>query len=164
MSISRRSDPFREDLTLRDAMDQLFAQSFVQPGWGGRNPQVTAAPLDVFEVEHTYQVRVLLPGMKPEDIEVTVQQNTFTVRGQFRPSVPHDKQVSWLVQEIGAGTFERTITFPKPIDSEGIKTSYENGILALSVPVHQESRPKRISIAGSQPQQQIVEAEKRNGG
>src|SRR5437868_1601861 len=165
MSTPRRSDPFRETLSLHDAMNQLFAQSFVQPGWGASSSsRVTAAPIDVFEAEQAYQVRVLLPGMKPEDIEVTLEQNTLTVRGRFRPSVPKDKQVTWLVQEIGEGAFERTITFPKPIDSDRIGTNYEAGILSLPLPVREESRARRISITGSQPQPRLVESEQRQRG
>jgi HSP20 family protein len=105
-------------------------------------------------------VKMLLPGVKPEDIELSVQQNSLAVRGQFPSSVKPDQQVNWLVQEIGAGTFERSITFPKPIDADKINTSYEHGILTISVPVSEASRPKKISITGGQPQQLTVEAGK----
>lgn len=156
MALPKRSDPLREALSLHEAMNQLFAQSFVQPGWSS---SALAAPLDVCETEQGYQVRVLLPGMKPEDIELTAQHNALTVRGQFHPSAQQDKQVTWLVQEIGAGAFERTVTFPKPIDSEKIETRYEQGILSIALPIVESSRPKRIAIAGGQPQQ--LEAGKR---
>jgi HSP20 family protein len=103
---------------LHDEMNQLFAQSFVRPGWAVSSSPAMSAPVDVFETEQGYQVRVLLPGMQPEDIGLTVQQNTLTIRGEFHPSIPKGQQVQWLVQEIRSGTFERTLTFPKPIDHE----------------------------------------------
>jgi HSP20 family protein len=158
MTIRRLSDPFQEALTLHDAVNQLFAQSFVRPGWTASSSQAWAVPIDVFETEQGYQVRALLPGMQPEDVELTVQQNTLSIKGEFHPSVREGQQVTWLVQEIGSGTFERTLTFPKPIDTEKLETSYEHGVLSILVPLTESSRPKRISITGSQQKPKMVEA------
>src|SRR6266446_2608079 len=152
-----RYDPFREALRVRDALEQLFAQSFVRPNWDTNGMGVS---MDVFETEQGYQVKVLLPGVKPEDIELSVQQNTLTIKGQFQPSVKPDQQVNWVVQEIGVGSFERSITFPKPIDADKIDTSFEHGVLSIWVPVSEASRPKKISITGGQPEQVTVEASK----
>jgi HSP20 family protein len=158
MTIRRLSDPFQEALTLHDAMNQLFAQSFVRPGWTTSSSRAWAVPIDVFETEQGYQVRALLPGMQPQDIELTVQQNTLSLKGEFHPSVQEGQQVTWLVQEIGPGTFERTLTFPKPIDTEKLETSYEHGVLSILVPLTESSRPKRISITGNQQKPKMVEA------
>jgi HSP20 family protein len=161
MTIVRRFSPVSEALTLHDAMNQLFAQSFVQPDWSAGRSSSLAAPVDVFESEQTYHVHVLLPGIAPEDIELTAQGNTLTVRGQLQPSVQSEQKVTWLAQEIGSGSFERSVTFPKPIDSEQIATHYSNGLLRIMVPIHESNRPKRISVAASQPKPVEVEAGKR---
>src|SRR5947209_1498964 len=150
--------PFQEALSLREAMNQLFSQSFIQPGWGVNATGSLAAPLDVLETEQGFQMRVLLPGMKPEDIELSVQNDSLTVKGQFRPYMEHEKQARWLVQEIGLGSFERTITFPRPIDGDKIETSYENGVLYVWAPISEAGRPKRISVSSSQPLNQTVDA------
>ena len=160
MTTLMRYDPFREALSLRNAMDQLFAQSFVRPNWGSSTSAGRGVTMDVLETEQGYQVRVGLPGVKPEDLDLSVQQNTLTIKGQFRSSVKPDQQVNWLVQEISEGSFERSITFPKPIDADKINTSYEHGVLTISVPVSEASRPKKISITGGQPKQVPVEAGK----
>ena len=159
MVIRRLSDPVQEALTLHDAMNQLFAQSFVRPGWTTGVSQGWSVPIDVFETEKGYHVRALLPGIKPEDIELTVQQNTLSMKGVFHPWVNEGQQKTWLMQEIGSGTFERTLTFPKPIDTEKLETSYENGVLSILIPLTEASRPKRISVAGNKQQQhRLVEA------
>lgn len=158
MVIRRYSDPFKEALTLHDAMNELFAQSFVRPGLLGNSSQAWAVPIDVFETEQGYQVRALLPGIQPEDIDLTVQQNTLSIKGEFHPSVKEGQQVTWLMQEIGPGTFERTLTFPKPINTEKLETSYEYGVLTIFIPLTESSRPKRINITGSQQQPRMVEA------
>lgn len=161
MTVVRRFHPLSEALTLHDAMNQLFAQSFVQPDWSsGRSPSL-AAPVDVFEIDQTYHVHVFLPGIPPEEIELTVQANTLTFRGQFQPPVKQEQQVTWFVQEIGSGSFERSVTFPKPIDSEHIETQYTNGLLMITVPLHESNRPKRISVTASEPKLVAVEAGRR---
>jgi HSP20 family protein len=193
-----RYDPFREALSLRRAMDQLFEQSFVNPSLmpGSRS---LMAPMDVCETNNGYEVDVALPGVQPEDIELTVDQNTLTIRGRYSHQNEHESQPhgqnqgqqpqnepqsaqqdggqqtqqgggqqtqqgrtnrdqrghNWLSREIMAGSFERTITFPRPIDTNAIQTKFENGILTILLPVNEASRPKRISITGSQNQQQI---------
>ncbi len=108
MTTLMRYDPFREALSLRNAMDQLFAQSFVRPNWGSSASAGRGVTMDVLETEQGYQVRVGLPGVKPEDLDLSVQQNTLTIKGQFRSSVKPDQRVNWLVQEISEGSFERS--------------------------------------------------------
>jgi HSP20 family protein len=176
-----RSDPFREALSLRRAMDQLFEQSFVQPSLmlGGAPAQM--APMDVCETPNGYEVDIALPGVRPEDIELTVDLNTLTIRGRYSHQEEHQSQSqakgeqqdggqskrqrhqqghNWMLREIPTGRFERTITFSRPIDSNNIQTQFENGILTILLPITEASRPKRVSITGgqSQPQQVTVEA------
>lgn len=160
MTVVRRLSPLSEALSLHDAMTQLFAQSFVQPNWNAGRSSSLGIPVDVFEVEQAYHVRALLPGVAPEEIELTVQGNTLTLHGQLRPSVKPEQQVTWLAQEITPGSFERSITFPKPIDSEKVETQYTNGLLRITVPIHESNRPKRISVTKAEPQQETVEVSK----
>jgi HSP20 family protein len=173
-----RSDPFREALSLRRAMDQLFEQSFVQPGLLPRAPS-QLAPMDVCETPNGYEVDIALPGVRPEDIEVTVDLNTLTIRGRYSHQEEHQTQGeqhdggkptqqqqdktqrhqqghNWLLREMLPGTFERTISFSRPINTNNIQTKFENGILTILLPVSEESRPKRVSITGGQSQQQQV--------
>src|SRR5882762_173324 len=84
MSIARY-DPFRESLSLRRAMDQLFEQSFIRPRgiFGTIEEEAAIAPMDVCETDQGYEVYMALPGVKPDDVELTVQQNILTVRGRY---------------------------------------------------------------------------------
>jgi HSP20 family protein len=178
-----RYDPFREALSLRRAMDQLFEQSFVHPSlMPGASMQM--APMDVCETPNGYEVDVALPGARPEDIELTVDQNTLTIRGRYSHQEEHQGQPqggqhnggqstqqsqqgqgkmqghgqghNWLSREIVSGSFERTVTFPRPIDTNAIQTNFQDGILTIRVPVSEASRPKRISLTSSQSQGQQV--------
>ena len=178
-----RFDPFRDALSLRRAMDELFEQSFVHPSMmrGGASQ---IAPMDVIETANGYEVDVALPGVRPEDIELTVHENTLTIRGHYshqnaRHDQPQDqgqaqgqqgessqgqqeqgrsqRRRNVIAREITSGTFERTISLPKPIDSDKIQTQFQNGMLTLQVPVAEASRPRRINISGgsSQSSQQV---------
>jgi len=172
MSISRY-DPFREALSLRRAMDQLFEQSFIRPRgmFGPMEEEAVLAPMDVCETDQGYEVCMALPGVKPDDVELTVQQNILTVRGRYSsPLEEHDQEKqktqtaqqggqktqrkNWIIREMPAGTFQRSITFDRPVDVDHIRTSYENGILNIELPVSQASMPRRISLAGGQSQDQ----------
>lgn len=151
MSISRH-DPLREALSLRRAMDQLFEQSFIRPRgmFGLLEEEAAIAPMDVCETDQGYEVCMALPGVKPDNIEITVQQNMLTVKGQVSSPVEEAERKSWTMREIPTGTFRRSIAFDRPVDVDNIRTRFENGILAVSLPVSQAAVPKRISLSGGQ--------------
>ncbi len=183
-----RYDPFRQAISLRRAMDQLFEQSFVNPGMMPGSPTLMA-PMDICETSNGYEVDVALPGVRPEDIELTVDQNTLTIRGRFSHQNEHENQPqgqtqgqqsqqqdagqqtqqtqrgrtdrhrqghNWLSREIVSGSFERSVTFPRPIDTNNIQTKFQDGILTIMLPVSEASKPKRISLTESQSQSQQV--------
>src|SRR5262245_37274224 len=81
MAYLTQYDPFREALSLRDAMDRLFQESFVRPSAAGRSGWV---PMDVDETGEVYRMHVQLPGWTPEDVNVTVQESTVTISGQYK--------------------------------------------------------------------------------
>jgi HSP20 family protein len=174
-----RSDPWRETVSLRRAMDQLFEQSFVNPSlMPGSSSQM--ALLNAYETPNGYEVDVALPGVRPEDIELTVDVNTLTIRGRYSQQEERQNQIqgqtqneqqfqqgrmqrpqqgyNWFLREIPSGLFERTITFPRPIDSNNIQPQFVNGMLTVLLPVSEASRPKRLSVTGGQNQQMQMTA------
>jgi HSP20 family protein len=151
-------DPFREAMSLRQAIDQLFEQSFVRPGWTLNGRQGLTALLDAYETEQGYRLRFLLPGVRPEDIDLTIRENTLVLKGQVPPFVAPDEQVHWLAREISPGHFERSITFPRPIDADHVECTYEHGLLTLWLPITEESRPKHIRVTSSRSEPLTVEA------
>ena len=93
-----RWDPFREAVSLRDAMNTLFQESFVRPG-GMPAPNVhTALPLDVSETEDAFVVKASLPGVKPDDVQITVQGDTLTIRGESKAEEEKDEE-HWHLRE-----------------------------------------------------------------
>jgi HSP20 family protein len=148
MAYLNRYDPFREALSLRDAMDRLFQESYVRPSAGtGRNGWV---PMDVEETEDAYRMHVQLPGWKPEDVNVTVQESTVTISGQHG-NVPERKDEdnrTWHVRERNFASFGRTFSFPMPIDADRAEAAFENGELVLTLPKAESAKPRQIKIGG----------------
>jgi HSP20 family protein len=136
-----RWDPFQEMMTLRDAMNQLFAESFVRPrAWFG----VSRVPLDLYETDNEYVAKLAVPGLKPDNFDITMQQNVLTISGHTEQE--QQEGIRYHVQEQRFGDFTRTIQFPTPVDAEKIQASLADGILTIRVPKAEAARPKRIAV------------------
>jgi HSP20 family protein len=147
MSITRW-DPFRDMLSLREAMDQLLEQSFIRPGMmGGRGAQGGPQNLaiDVAEQDDAYEVKASLPGVRPEDVQVTVLGDTVTIRAETAAE-DERRQGNYLLRERRRGVMQRTIGLPGPIEPDAVKADYENGVLMLRLPKSQASRPRPIEV------------------
>ena len=140
-----RYDPFREAVRLNAAMNQLFEQRFVRPSWNYSDATTVAAPIDVLETEKGYEVKAQLPGVKPEDIELTIKDNILTLKAGYNEE-KQDEKGDWKVREIRRGSFARAIRFIKEINADQITTSYENGVLTVAAPYSEESRARKISV------------------
>lgn len=113
MSIDRW-DPFREAISLRDAMNSLLQESYVRPsGTPGQNGSVLALPLDVGETENDFVIKAPLPGIKPEDVQITVHGDTLTIRGESK--VEEEKQNEhWHFRERRTGVFQALAVSLRP--------------------------------------------------
>jgi HSP20 family protein len=146
MTITRRPSPFGELLSLRQAMDRLFEDSFVRPsGWGASTSDSMSLPVDVSTSTAELTVQTALPGIKPEDVEITVENGTLTIRGETR-SERKSGEGDYLVQEIRRGTFARSIALPNGLEPDKATASFENGLLTLRIPRAEQVKPRQIRI------------------
>jgi len=134
--------------TLRDLqreVDDIFDRFFNQ-GSGDQSTSAVWSPrTDLMEADHSYRIRLDLPGMTKEDISVNLQNNTLTVRGE-RTSDRTDENGEYVRVERAFGTFHRTFTLPDAVDAESIEASYEDGVLTINVPKTEEGTPRQIEI------------------
>lgn len=140
-----RWDPFRDVVSLRDAMNSLLQESFVRPTGGGGGG-LAALPLDVSESENEFVVRASMPGVKPEEVQITVHGDTVTIRGESK-SEEEKKGHNWLLRERRAGAFQRSISLTAPIDSNRAQAQFEHGVLTLTLPKAEEAKPKQIKVS-----------------
>ena len=141
-----RWDPFREMMTLREAMDRFLQQGVMRPGQLLSGMRPDAIPLDVVERDDAFVVMAAIPGVKPEDVEVVVQGERLTIRAQCRGEDERHGD-NWLMREHRSGSLQRTLTLPASVSSENAEARIENGVLSLRLPKAQEARPHRISVS-----------------
>lgn len=139
-----RFQPFGDIVSLRDAMDRLFEDSFIRPGAWQLNSAVSV-PVDIAETADAYTVMADVPGLKPEDIEINVTNDTVTISGEFK-SETQTGEGGWLRQERRGGKFSRSFTLPIEIDSNKVDATFQNGVLHLTLPKADAVRPRQIKV------------------
>jgi HSP20 family protein len=143
-----RWDPFREAVSLRDAMNALFQESVLRPSSGLSQGSAVALPLDVSENDNEFVVKASLPGVKPEDVQITVHGETLTIQGESRFE-EEKKDERWHLRERRFGSFQRSVTLPTPVDSDKAQAAYEHGVLTLTLPKSEQAKPRQIKIGGA---------------
>jgi len=141
-----RWDPFRDMITVRDAMDRWLQQSISGTGQLLSNIRPETIPIDVVELDDAYEVRAAVPGVKPEDVEVTVQGERLTLRAEARVA-DQQRTENWLMREHRYGLLQRSITLPTPVSSDNAEARIENGVLILLLPKLQTVQARRISVS-----------------
>lgn len=139
-----RWDPFREIMSLREAMDRLFEEAFVRPG-RLMGAETVSMPVDVAEDEQSITVKAALPGIKPDEIDVNITGNVLTIRGEHKEEEERKGQ-TWHRRELRYGRFERSMTLPTEVQAEQAEATFENGVLTLRLPKAEAAKPKRIQV------------------
>ena len=141
-----RWDPMQDMTSLRDAMNELFAESFVRPG---RLAGTYQPAMDLYETEDEYVVKVAAPGLKPDNFEITLEQNVLTIRGHTEAE-EEKEDARYHIREQRYGEFMRTIQFPAPVDADRVQANLSNGILTIQVPKSESAKPKRITVQATE--------------
>ena len=147
MTIIRRNNPLGELVSLRHAMDRRFEDSFVRPGSSFSGSQHQLA-LDIRTSGDALVVEAALPGVKPEDVDISVLGDTLTISGSHRAEESRDEE-GYTYREIRRGSFSRTVTLPSGLKTDSASASFENGMLILRIPKAEEAKPRQIRISGS---------------
>lgn len=142
-----RWDPLREMMTLREAMDRLFQESVVRPTSSFiAGAAHGAAPIDIAETADGYVVNATVPGLRAEDIQITLKGDTLSIRGE-RKGEEERKDQNWLIRERRSTSFYRSVTLPTPVNADQAQARYENGVLTLTLP-KAEAGVKQIPVRG----------------
>jgi HSP20 family protein len=152
-------DPYRQMVSLSDAMNRLFRESYVSPQtaetstWAGTG----SVPVDVQETAEAFVVTAELPGWKPEDVKISLQGESLTISGQYRAPeaaattpTSNGKQSSpqqvYHLRERTYRSFTRSFTLPTTVNADTAQAHFEHGILTLTLPKAESARPKQIPI------------------
>jgi HSP20 family protein len=132
-------------MTLREAMNQLFEESLVHPRqWeAGPREERIRLPLDVYTTPEEIVIIASLPGLTPDEVDIVIEGDTLTIRGELRPPL---ENVGYLFQERAYGPFSRTLTLNVLVEAEKAEAVFENGVLTLTLPKAEETKPKVIKV------------------
>ncbi|OQY19235.1 MAG: heat-shock protein Hsp20 [Anaerolineaceae bacterium 4572_32.1] len=141
-----RWEPFRDLVSLRDAMDRLFEESVVHPRTGWLAPAGTEAlTVDMYETDDAVVVKSAIPGIKPQDLDVSIVGDTLTIKGETK-SEEDVKEEHYIHRERRYGSFCRSLMLPLPVLADKAEAEFENGVLTLTLPKAEEVKPKLIKV------------------
>lgn len=137
-----RYNPFSEVVSLREAMDRLFEDSYISPRGGHASGRGIVANL--FETAEGFILQVPMPGVKPEDVEITAQQDTLTLKWETQVQVPEGATSHW--HGFQSGQFQQTFTLPAPINAERAEASTADGVLTLNLPKAEHAKARTLKV------------------
>jgi HSP20 family protein len=144
-----RWETYRDVLALQNRMNSIF-QDFSRGNGSGENELVTATgfvpPVDIYEDENKLVLKVEIPGMRQEDLDVRMENNTLTVKGE-RSFQTEEKEENFHRVERRYGTFYRAFTVPNTIDPESIKADYDAGVLRIELHKRPETKPRQVKVS-----------------
>lgn len=140
-----RWDPTRDLMTLRQAMEKLFEESVVRPSgftfeFGGGN-----IPIDIYQTENNVIVKATLPGVKPEEVDISITGEVLTIKAE-RKEEKEIKEKDYFRKENRYGMVSRSITLPVEVKTDKAEASFDNGVLNLTLPKSEVAKPKQIKV------------------
>lgn len=139
-----RWEPVRDFLSLRDAMDQMFDEMITNPE-NSMNLRQLSPAIDMFQTDDEVVIRASLPGMKSEDIKISITGDVLTMQGELQEE-SEEKKPTYHFRERRWGSFSRSISLPAPVKADKAKAEFEAGVLTLKLPKAEEVKPKTISV------------------
>jgi len=145
-----RWEPVRELTSLQTEMNRLFNTFFDTPsssgGGNGGALRRWLPPMDLVETEDHFVLRADLPGLSEDDVSIELEDSVLTVAGE-RKAEHEDKKEGFYRMERSFGQFRRSLTLPEGVDADGIKASFDKGVLEVRIPKPEERKPRRVAIA-----------------
>jgi len=138
--------PMEDLVSLQDVMNQLMRESYVpsrvtRPE--GRSTSTLRLPLDAYETDAEIVITAAVPGLEPEEVEITLEGDNLTIKGEMKPPL---ENVEYLMNERPYGSFARSLTINVPVQADKAEAQFENGVLTLTLPKAEEVRPKVIKV------------------
>ena len=152
--VARYPMVMNDSVRLRDAMDRFFGEPVFRTfATSQRSTGTFSVPVDVFATGSDVFVIASAPGLGPDDLEVTIDENVLTLSGTI-PNVAKSTEAegaTWYLHENGHGQFRRTVTLPVDVDADQAEATFEHGILRLRLPKAEAAKPRQIKIRSAEP-------------
>jgi HSP20 family protein len=140
-----RYNPFNEAVSLRDAMDRLFEDSFISPRAGSNGLSARGFAANLYENAEGFTLQLPMPGVKPDEVEITAQQDTLSLKWQTYIEIPENATVHW--NGFQKGQYQQTFTLPAPINADHAEARYTDGILTLTLPKAEHAKARTVKVS-----------------
>ncbi len=140
-----RYQPFTRMASLRQAMDRLFDERFFVPYRLFTFGTDEITPIDMYRTDKEVVVKASLPGVKPEEVDISISSDCLTIKGETKAEEKIERE-GYLYQEHRYGAFSRSVALPSDLQTDKTEASFENGILTLTIPKFEEVKPKPIKV------------------
>ena len=138
-----RWDPLRDMITMRQAVDRMLDESFTR-GSESRGTGAWLLPMDAFITDDAIVIRADVPGLKAEELEITLEGDTLAIRGEIKRDEADNRK--YVLLERPTGRFERTLSINTPIDHDKVDASFRDGVLTLILPKAEAVKPRQIAV------------------
>lgn len=138
-----RWDPVRDMITMRQAVDRLLDDAFAR-GTETRGTGAWLLPMDAYTTEDAIVIRADVPGLQPDELDITLEGETLTIRGEIQREV--DENRKYVLLERPTGRFERTLNINTPIDHDKVEAAFKDGVLTLTLPKAEAVKPRQIAV------------------
>jgi Molecular chaperone (small heat shock protein) len=145
MTLIRRPSPFADLVSFRDAMDRLFDERLFRPLWAASGEREAVPALDLYATSEAVIAKVALPGVKPEDVDVSVGDDLVTITGSFKEEKETPKG-GYVHKELSRGSFSRSFSIPTAIKAEAATAQFNDGLLTLTLPKAEVVKPKHVKV------------------
>lgn len=143
MSNISRWDPIRDMISMRETMNRLLDESFAR-GSQTRGTGAWLLPMDAYITDEAIVIRADVPGIAPSELDITLEGDTLTIRGEIKRDESKDRK--YVLLERPTGRFERTLTINTPIDQNKVEASFKDGVLTLTLPKAEAVKPRQITV------------------
>lgn len=145
MALIRRPSPLADVVTLRDAMERMFDERFMRPLWPPTGERRDVPALDLYTTTDSVVAKVALPGVKPEDVDVSISDDVVTVSGTFGAEQETTGE-GFVHKELSRGSFQRSFAIPTAVKADAATAAFKEGLLTLTLPKTEDVKPKRVRI------------------
>lgn len=145
MTLIRRPTPLVDLVSFRDVMERLFDERFFRPMWIGNGERQAAPTLDLYTTPEAVIAKVALPGVKPEDVDVTIGDDLVTISGSFKEE-KETSDLGYVHKELSQGKFSRSFSLPTAIKADAAKAEFKDGLLTLTLPKTEEVKPTHVKV------------------
>lgn len=145
MTLIRRPSPVADLVSFRDAMDRLFDERMFRPLWVASGERQAEPALDLYATPEAVIAKVALPGVKPENVDVSIDDDLVTISGSFKEE-KETTEAGYVHKELSHGSFSRSFSLPTAIKGEAATASFKDGLLTLTLPKTEQVKPKHVKV------------------